>query len=227
MVRIHPVIFARIAGTDPGICVWNRPHQRRSSQKSSFLVGVDHSASMLEYAYRRLRPHGRRFELVEGDMRSFSVPDTCDAVVCACDGVNYLLNTEDLCMFFDCAFRSLRSPGIFTFDISSAWKIEKMLGDELFLRDEEEYTLLWQNEFDPEARHASMHLTTFFRQSDGLYVREDEEHVQRAWDAEEICSHLHNEGFSNIRAYTFGTRDEIKEDTPRIQFVATKGENNE
>ena len=68
-------------------------------------------------------------------MQSLSVHKPVSAITCACDGVNYLLSTEDAQKFFTCANRALKDEGLLLFDISSAYKLEKILGGQTFGED--------------------------------------------------------------------------------------------
>ncbi len=76
--------------------------------KRSFQVtGLDLSPTMLALA-RDLNPD---VELVEGDMRSFSLGRTFDAVLVD-DGVSHLLREEELAATFTAAFRHLAPGGV-------------------------------------------------------------------------------------------------------------------
>ena len=146
------------------------------------------------------------------------------AVVCACDGVNYLLTKKDVGAFFDSAFAALKPNGAMLFDVSSAYKLECVLGGQTYGEDTSECAYLWQNAFDPESRLIEMNLSFFVPDGAGKYTRFTERHVQRAHTVEELLEALDKNGFSKCRAYEAFTASEISAANERIQFAAAKQE---
>lgn len=185
------------------------------------VIAVDSSVEMLNVASRKLRSIGGRLQLVEADMCGFHIDHCADLALCTCDGVNYVTERSDLIRFFRNVHDNLRSGGLFVFDLSTAYKLETVLGDEFFYDDEEDATLFWQNRFYPETRLSEMNLTVF-QKTGRQYERFDEIHVQRAWTVSEITQELMKAGFADIRVYGFETNAPPCPDTERIQFVAQK-----
>ncbi len=70
------------------------------AREGARVVGVDISEGMLRVAAERLRREGVRAQLAHEDMCRLRVPRPVDAVICACDGVNYLLSAERVRAFF-------------------------------------------------------------------------------------------------------------------------------
>lgn len=188
------------------------------------VIGIDRSAQMLMRAQEKLRPFRERCHLVKADMTAFSMERPADAALCALDGVNYLVTGGALAAFFASAAANLKEGAPFLFDISSSYKLENILAEEIFFDDGEEETLLWTNAYDPPSRLLEMSLTVFARQG-GLYERFDELHVIRAWREEEIVRALETAGFYDIGVFAFGTPDAPAAQSERIQFRARKGEN--
>lgn len=188
------------------------------------VIGADISREMLEQAQARARQNGVRAMFVEQDMCLLELPRPVDALACACDGVNYLLDDDRLNAFFARAHRALKPGGALAFDISSAYKLEHILGNGFFGEERDDVAYLWSNRFDLVARTVTMDLTFFVRERDELYRRFTEVHVQKAHDAEHLVRLLENNGFSNVRVFGDRTYDPPKPDEARLHFLATRGQ---
>lgn len=187
------------------------------------VTGVDLSEEMLEQAARKAREAGSaQIVFVHQDMCRLNLPRPVDALVCGCDGVNYLLTQERLRAFFSAVHRAIRPGGVLAFDISSGYKLEKVLGDGFFGEERDEVAYLWSNQYDPERRTVTMDLTFFRKEASGLYRRFSERHVQRAHRIDELAALLKQVGFSQICVYGDRTWDAPREDELRIHFSCVR-----
>lgn len=183
------------------------------------VVAADISEEMLNIATEKLMQSGRKARFITADMSDFRRDKKFGAVVSAMDGVNYL--TENASDFFACAYENLKPGGVLLFDISSAYKLSEVIGNEFFYDDGEDVTYLWTNEFAKPLLY--MNITMFIKQQTKEYLRYDEQHVQRAYEKEEIISMLEKAGFNEIKVYGFLTKDAPASDAQRLQFIAKKG----
>lgn len=196
------------------------------AQKGYMLTAVDVSEEMLFQAQEKTRKKALSVTYVCADMCEFQLNKPVSAIVCACDGVNYILNKKDLVNFFECAYKNLADDGVFLFDVSSVYKLKHILGDEFYYDDGETETYFWQNHYDNENETVHMDLTLFL--SDGsVYERCDETHIQRAWEEKILKDALMQVGFENIEVYGFLTEETSKAEDERIQLVAIKKGNKE
>ena len=83
------------------------------------VLGMDISAQMLSEAAEKAARAGKPVTFVHQDITAMRVHRPMDAVVCACDGVNYLTDDDALLKFFQSARRSLKKGGVLLFDIST------------------------------------------------------------------------------------------------------------
>lgn len=186
------------------------------------MTGTDASERMLELAAQKARKAGAKIAFACQRMQDMCVHKPVSAITCACDGVNYLLSTAEVEAFFNSAHCALKEGGLLLFDISSAYKLEHVLGGQTFGEDEADCTYLWQNCFDPKTRLLEMRLAFFTPNGSGVYKRFDERHVQRAHMQEELTGLLQQAGFSIEGVYDAFTKEAPTPTSERIQFVARK-----
>lgn len=194
----------------------------RLNKRGFVTTGIDRSEEMLAVAQKKARLMGRKIPFVCQDMRKLALHKPVDAIVCACDGVNYLLTKKDVNAFLTCAYQALKPGGALLFDVSSAYKLECVLGGQTYGEDTNECAYLWQNVYDPGSRLVEMNLSFFLPDGAGKYTRFTERHVQRAHTTEELLEALDKTGFINCRAYEAFTTNEAGAASERIQFAAAK-----
>lgn len=184
------------------------------------VTGLDLSPDMLRIAAEKARQAGLRVPFVCEDMRALSLHRPVDVVTACCDGVNYLASLEDVSRFFLAAREALKPGGLLLFDVSSEYKLSRVLGNNTFAEDDGERAYIWQNSYDDNTRLVSMELS-FFVKEGALYRRFTEEHTQRAHSEAELLALLSDAGYE-ASAYDAFTKDPTREESERIQFAAKK-----
>lgn len=196
----------------------------RLARAGHAVTGQDISGEMLAIAAEKARNARLRIPFIQQDMRKLRLHRPVDAVVSACDGVNYLASRATLSEFAAAAYAALKPGGILLFDVSSRYKISTVLGNNTFALDETDSAYIWQNAYDPESKLIRMELTFFTREGDGPhYERFTETHIQRAHSEREIRTALAGAGFAEVTAYEAFTRTPPKAESERLQFIAKKG----
>lgn len=186
------------------------------------VTGADLSGAMLQKARKKALDWGVPVMFTLQDICQLRMPHPVDAVVCACDGVNYLLDDDRLNAFFSGARGALKAGGTLAFDISSPWKLEHILGNGFFGEDRGDLAYLWSNCFASDKRILTMDLTFFIRRRDDLYCRFDELHVQKAHDPDHLVHLLTDCGFDDIHIYGDRTFSPPGEKETRIHLSATR-----
>lgn len=194
----------------------------RFAQAGLPVVGVDLSASMLRRAEEKARKWGVEAAFVRQDMRKLTMPRRVGAVLCTCDGVNYLTTLEDVKTFFERAYEQLLPGGVLCFDCSSRHKLETVMGNAFFGEERDGLAMLWKNTLNSQTHVLTMDVTFFVREEDGRYRRFREEHRQRAHSEQEIISLLKETGFEDICAYGEMRRDAPRDTDIRIHYTARK-----
>lgn len=184
------------------------------------ITGADISEDMLMVARQKALDAGLRLlPFVCQDMGCIALHRPVDAVVAACDGVNYLLDgAED---FFASAHAALRPGGLLLFDVSSAYKLSDVLANNTFAATGADWAYIWENQYRPRLARTDMLLTGFLKQGPA-YVRFEERHSQRAYSEEELRASLTGCGFGDIRVYEAFTRSAPTAASERLQFTARK-----
>ncbi len=193
----------------------------RLAREGYSVTGIDASEDMLRVAQEKARAQGLTIPFVCQDMRRLALHRPVDAILCACDGVNYLTGMADVRAFFKSAAAALKPGGVLLFDISSRYKLERILGGNMFGEVEEGYAYLWRNRYDEKSRLCEMELTFFIKRG-SLYGRFDERHVQRGHSVRELTEALEFAGFRQISSFAAFTKDPPVTDTERIQFSAIR-----
>lgn len=186
------------------------------------VTGVDCSAAMLARAQVKARRFGVQAMFVKQDMCELCLPRPVDALVCACDGVNYLLDDARLTAFIRAAHDAIRPGGALAFDISSPYKLAHTLADNFFGEERDDLAYLWSNRYDPVAQTVAMDLTFFVRASGELFRRFEEQHTQKAHAPEHLAELLTQGGFSDIRIFGDRTFEAPAPDAPRIHIAAMR-----
>ena len=186
------------------------------------VTGVDLSAEMLEIAAAKARAAAQKIMFVRQDMCDLALPRPVDAIVCACDGVNYLTTPARLRAFFGAAHAALKPGGCLAFDISSRYKLSTVIGNAFFGEERDDVAYLWSNAYDAEKQIVRMDVTFFIRTEGGLYERVNETHTQRAHTADEIAQVLQACGFEGIQIYGDRTFDAPGEREERIHFFGLR-----
>ncbi len=220
LLSIYGIHSGKICECACGTGSLTLPLYRRGFQ----MTGVDISQEMLWQAAQKSRKQGIAIPYVRQDMRALNLHRPMDAVLATCDGVNYLLNEEDLVSFFRAASRSLRPGGALVFDVSTPYKLRNILCSGLLGEDRENITYLWKNTWHEKRKTVELDLTFFVRDGDGRYNRIDERQHQRAWEQQELKEALWHTGFRGVSLYGDFGINAASDKNQRWHVAATRGE---
>ncbi len=183
------------------------------------LTCFDISSDMLSIAYNKLNKF-KNIKLLNQDMVDFYINESFDAIISACDSINYIEDEEDLLNTFRNVKKHLNHGGMFIFDINSYYKLRYIIGNNIFVEDREDIFYTWQNYFDEQNSIAEFYLTFFVKEEGGKYIRFDETHVERAYKVEEINALLKEASFNKIFCYDGFSFEKPKDRSERITFIA-------
>ena len=183
------------------------------------VIGVDLSDEMLDIARRRLGPD---VLLLGQDMTELDLYGTINACVCSLDSVNHLTQIEDVKKAFSRVSLFTEPGGVFVFDVNTVYKHREVLGNNVFVYEDETDYLVWQNFYDPEDESVVEALDVFSLREDGAYVRDADEIVERAYDEKTLTSLLEETGFQVLAVFGDMTLAPPAATEERVYFVARK-----
>lgn len=184
------------------------------------MIGVDNSDEMLQIAGDKKVRSGSDILYLNQDMREFELYGTVGAVVCICDSLNYITESDELEEVFRLVNNYLDPGGIFIFDFNTEYKYREILGQQTIVEDRPEGSFIWENYYDEEAGINEYELTLFIQEQNDYYRKYQEEHYQKAYTLPEIKAILKNSGLSFVTAYDAFTKKPPHEKSERIYVIA-------
>ncbi len=203
--------------------------QDRLFEKICSDKGIDPDGADIEAALEALAEHPAPLFL-EQDMRAFELYGTVDAAVCCLDSMNYLTGDDDLGRCLACLYLYIAPGGLLIFDVNTPHKFENIYGDKAYVLEDEDpeghgVLCAWQNAYDAATRLCRFYLSLFTEETDGRYIRSDEEQCERCYDEAELRAALDTAGFEVCGIYADFDFKEPRADTERWYIVARTRKN--
>jgi SAM-dependent methyltransferase len=188
------------------------------------MAGVDLSPLMCREARRKARTAGLPVRIMQGDMRSFRLPEPVDLVLCEFDAINHVPRKADLARVARSAALALRPGGHFYFDANNRRAFQKVWPS-TWWHDQGDVVLVMHGGYD-RARDKGWTDCDWFLRKGKLWRREHERVEQVCWTAREVRDTLRGAGFDRIRAWDatpfFGSDPYIHRGC-RTVYLARKG----
>lgn len=177
-------------------------------------LATDISEQMLKVARHKAEESGEdvRFELA--DFTDFRVDSPVDAVLLLYDGLNYLLETEDVLKLMRCAVQALRPGGIFIVDQSTP---SNSINNEPYFEHSDaadDFSYVRKSHYDRKTR---LHRTVLEMTISEHRFRE--EHLQRAYEMSEIRQLAEKVGFTIDSMYDGFSTAPATEESERVHWV--------
>lgn len=183
------------------------------------IIAVDISEEMLLRAAKKANSEQINITFICKDMVKFKPYIKTDAIICTCDGINYVPK-DKVKKLFKKVYESLNDNCVFTFDISSAYKLKNLLGNNIIAEDRGNLAFIWENTLDENCVQIDL---SIFKQIKGKqFIKEEEQQLQYIYYNEEIIDTLTKAGFREVHMFDFGSFDQPGSTSERIQFAAIK-----
>lgn len=187
------------------------------------LIAVDASPDMLAAAQEKAAGlTGEPPVFLNQSMPALDLYGTVDAAICCLDSLNYLTNPKDVQKTLQRLHLFIAPGGLLVFDINSAAYLRGLDG-QIFLDETEDIYCVWRASFEKRSQICSYWMDIFTQRKDGTWSRAEEEHRQRAYEAEQLRTWLLEAGFTNIRTYGDCRMSAPREGEQRIYFTAVRG----
>ncbi len=194
------------------------------------MIGIDISEEMLDVARYDHQDESEGILYLNQDMREFELYGTVGAVVSLCDSMNYVTEKEDLLKVFKLVNNYLDPEGLFVFDMKTVHTYKDLMGNRTITDNRDESTLIWENRYDEKTRENNYNITIYTKaefendeEDDGLpplFEREEECHVQKAYEIGEIKELLKEAGLELVAVYADGKKQTPDEKSERVYYVA-------
>ncbi len=189
-------------------------------QRGYDVIGVDNSEQMLDAALEKKLARGSDIMFLGQDMQALDLFGTITACICALDSLNHLPEYRQLLRTFQRVSLFTEPGGVFIFDVNTAYKHTKVLGNNAYIYENEACFLAWQNEVC-EDKSVNIYLD-FFTEENGVYVRESESFTEYYYSDAQLQEALHEAGFVLCAVY-----DDLSFEAPGAQserkvFIAKK-----
>jgi SAM-dependent methyltransferase len=163
------------------------------------IYGVDLSGIMCRLARDKARRQHLPLRVIQGDMRSFRLPEPVDLILCEFDALNHIPRKEDLALVARSVSRALRPGGHFYFDVNNRLAFEKIWPGTWWM-EKPGVVLVMRGGYDRERDRGRTDVDWFIRNG-RRWERHREPIEQVAWTATEMRRALRQAGFDRIRAF--------------------------
>ena len=186
------------------------------------MIGVDGSPDMLARAQEKAgKLAGEPPVFLNQEMSALDLYGTVDAAVCCLDSLNYLTSAKEVQRTFQRLHLFISPGGLLIFDINSQEKLAGLDG-QVFLDETEDLYCVWRTEYEKRSRLCRYWIDLFIRRADGGWDRSGEEHIQRAYEVEELKAWLMEAGFARIRTFGDCRMAAPRPNEQRIYFSAQR-----
>jgi ubiquinone/menaquinone biosynthesis C-methylase UbiE len=187
-------------------------------------VGVDISASMLDFARRNAAAKGAPVRFEVQDAAELSLPgQRFDAIVSLFDSLNNIVEPDRLQMAFRQAYEHLASPGLFIFDVNAEFAFKAGMFRQRSTDADGPLQYVWKPVYDPQTKLCVIEMTFRYTPTDGRPASMfSETHVQRWYETGDVIEMLQRAGFGPVWVYDGYTFKPARKRSDRLFFVAAK-----
>lgn len=184
------------------------------------VTGVDMSEEMLTVAMDKTMELEKPPLFIKQKMQRLRMPYGVDWVFSGLDSINYLTDPQDCRETFRRVYHILEPGGVFLFDVNTPGKLKSMDG-QVFIDEAEGVFCVWRGAYSQKKRICTYGMDIFTLEGE-VWLRDQEEHREYAYEPEELTGYLREAGFRDISLYGDLRRDGPREGEQRIYFLAMK-----
>jgi len=185
------------------------------------VIGVDCSEGMLAAAMAKL-PEGCTNPLFLNQYaEELELYGTVDGAISMLDSLNHIAEYENFCKAIQRVSLFLEKDRLFIFDLNTPYKHSTVLGDNIFVREDETAFCIWQNEYAGN-NTVDIYLDFFVENKNGSYERFSESFSEVAYTVKEVQSALDAAGLELVVTLDDMTDNPPTEETERITYIVRK-----
>lgn len=186
-------------------------------------IGIDSSSQMLMVAKEK----DNKTMYLNQDMKSFELYGTVDAIVCLCDGMNYMLKEKHLMKVLKLCNNYLNPNGLLIFDMNTK-NYFKNLEKQNFMHNEEDESYICETFFDKKTNINTYETTIFSKiqnskyEEGSIFKRSLDYQEQRAYSKTKVIELIEKSGLKLEDIYSDGTFVKPNNKTNKIYYVCKK-----
>lgn len=144
------------------------------------VIGVDNSSEMLEIANSKIvrndsesvKTRSFQAEFILDDICDLDLDEKVDLIYTSLDVFNHL-DEDEIVQVLQKSCELLKNKGILIFDLHSLDYMQDDLGNNIYHSVTDDYVIIWENDFSDSDLINEATITTFKRETDGIYIRKD------------------------------------------------------
>lgn len=185
------------------------------------VIGADMSEEMLSLAREKSAELGNDILYLCQKAQELDLYGTVDGAVCCLDSLNHITDYKELCKALGKISLFLEQDSLFIFDVNTEYKHKEILGDNVFVIENEDVYCVWANKL--KQKNCTVDITLdFFVEQDGVYHRFSEEFSERAYTFEELKTALDKAGLQIVEIFEDMTEKPLDSDSQRAVYVTRK-----
>ncbi len=185
------------------------------------VIGIDMSEDMLSIARENSAELGTDVLFLCQKAEELDLYGTVDGAICCMDSINHITDTKKLQQAIEKVSLFLERDCLFIFDVNTEYKHREVLGNNIFILEEEDVYCVWQNQYNKENLSTDIFLDFFVKQ-DETYERYSEEFSEKAYTRKQLTNILESCGFELLAVYADMTENQPDEFCEREFYVAKK-----
>ena len=191
------------------------------AEKGFDVTGIDISSEMLSMAALKTNEQNLKIKYACENMAYLDAGRGYGAAVCSLDGLNYLVDKEELSSCISRVADALVSGGLFMFDVNTKYKYENVYADNSYVYDLDDFFLVWQNYYKKSTCKCSFYLT-FFEKKGKNWSRSDEVQIQKYYSEKTISRVLDENGFDILNISAGFDNTELSDKDEKHYYICKK-----
>lgn len=191
------------------------------AKKGVSVIGVDPSEDMLAVARNKAVLENTDILFLCQAGQDLDLYGTVDSAICCLDSINHVTDSNELQRLFERVALFAEQDSLFIFDVNTEYKHEKILADNIFVRETDTLFSVWQNFYDPDSKITDICLD-FFEKTDSGYKRLSEDFSERVYSDRQLCEMLSSAGFKTEAVFGDMTTQPPAPDSQRNIYVVRR-----
>lgn len=185
------------------------------------VIGVDMSEEMLALAREKSAELGYDVLYLCQKAQELDLFGTVDGAVCCLDSLNHITDYKTFCKAISKVSLFLEKDCLFIFDLNTEYKHKEVLGDNVFVIENEDVYCVWANKYKPKTNTVDIMLDFFVKSGDS-YWRESEQFTEKAYTQSQVKTACENAGLEILEILDDYTLNPLSDSSQRAVVVARK-----